>query len=93
MPCDERVPRARQRQPAIVEPDLAAVWCDDAGKDLEEGRLAGAVLAHEGVRLAGAHGKADAGERAHRAEGLVDVEELEVQARAPTLRSSFPRHG
>ena len=67
-PVRERVARAREGQAPVVQPDLAAIRRDDAGENLEERRLAGAVLAHQGVRLAGAHGKADAAERPHGAE-------------------------
>ena len=67
-PVHERVTGSRQCQPSIVEPDLPFVGRDDAGKDLEERRLAGAVLTHQGVRLAGSHAEADARQRPHGSE-------------------------
>ena len=64
-PVRERVARACGRQALVVQPDLAAVRRDDAGENLEERRFAGAVLSHQGVRLARVHGKAHAVERPH----------------------------
>jgi hypothetical protein len=64
-PMHQRVTGSRQRQPLIVQPNLPFVWRDDAGEDFEERRLAGAVLAHQGVRLAGSHAEADARKRPH----------------------------
>ena len=48
----ERVARAAEVQPLAVPVQLAGVGLDDAGQDLEQRGLAGAVLADERVRLA-----------------------------------------
>ena len=44
-----------------IDEDLALVGLVQAGHDLDEGGLAGAVLAHQGMHLAGAHVEADVG--------------------------------
>ena len=63
----------------LAAPDeIAGVGADDAGEDLEQRGLAGAVLADEGVRLALRDRERHAPERAHGAERLLDVAELET---------------
>ena len=61
----------RQRQP--VEGELAAVRRVDAGEDVEQAGLAGAVGADEAVDLAAIDGEGHVGERLHAAEALVDA--------------------
>ena len=56
-----------------VDQDLAGVGGLDAGEDLHQRRLAGAVLAHERVHLAGAEVEVDAVERGHPGEMLGDA--------------------
>ena len=58
----------RPRAPSIEQP--AAVGRVDAAEDLDERRLAGAVLADERVGLAGVEIDRDVVERVDRAEGL-----------------------
>src|SRR5206468_1700079 len=60
-----------------VENNLAAVRLLGAGQDLHERRLAGAVLADEGVDLAGTHLEADAVERDDTRVALADPAHLE----------------
>ena len=45
----------------------------DAGEDLDEGGLAGAVVADEGDHLAGVDPEVDVGERLDGAEALADA--------------------
>ena len=68
--------------------ELAALPAHDAavarvgpGQDLDEGGLAGSVLAEQGVDLPGPHREACALERLHAPEGLVDALELEQRDR------------
>ena len=58
-------PDLDQRGEPPADLDAAAVRRRDPGHDLEEGRLARAVLADDGQRLAGGHREADAVERAN----------------------------
>ena len=55
------------------QPDLARVRLVHAGEHLDQGRLAGAVLADQGVHLAGVGGEVHAGQGMHAGEALVDV--------------------
>ena len=71
----QRVARPRERDRPAVEAQLAAVGAEGAREDLQQRRLAGAVLADERVRLARRNVEADAAERAHGAERLADVAE------------------
>ncbi len=71
----ERVARPRERDRLAVEAQLTAVRAEGAREDLEQRRLAGAVLADERVRLARRDVEADAAERAHGAERLAEVAE------------------
>ncbi len=80
---DDRDPRLLRLLGAVedhllaVEQQPAALGPVDAGEDLHERRLAGAVLAHERVRLAGVQLDVRVLERADGAEGLVGVLEHE----------------
>ena len=48
----ERLARCGERQPRALPGELAGVGTDDPGQDLQQRRLAGAVLADERMRLA-----------------------------------------
>jgi hypothetical protein len=64
--------RAREMAKPAVDEDIAAVWTMHAAEDADQGRLAGAVLADDGVDLAKGHVEVDAVERDRRAELLAD---------------------
>ncbi len=67
----------RSRSRLAVEDHLAGVGLDEAGQDLHQGRLAGAVLAEQAVQLALLRrSRIDAIVGPHRAEVLVDVPQL-----------------
>ena len=66
-----------------VEHDLAAVRRVDAGDALDQGRLAGAVVADEGHHLAGPDLEVDLRERLDGAEALRDPVELEQRTSMP----------
>ena len=60
-----------------VEEDLPRVIAVDPCHALDEGRLAGTVVADEGHHLAGTHLEVDVGQRLHRAERLRKIAGLE----------------
>ena len=60
-----------------VEPDLAGITRQDAGHHLDQGRLPGAVLAEEGMYLAGAQVEIDRIERPHAGKRLGQPSDLE----------------
>ena len=60
-----RLQRGGEAGRCSVVAQFAAVGPVDAGEDLDEGGLAGAVLAHEGVHLAGPEGEMHVVERHH----------------------------
>ena len=60
--------------------DLALVGLVAGGQHLDEGRLAGAVLAEQAVDLAGTDVEVDAAEREHAGEALHDAAHLEQRA-------------
>ena len=62
---------------APVDQDLAGVRLIDAGDDLDQRRLARAVLAEQRVNLAGADVERDAAQRAHAGKALLEVAHLE----------------
>ena len=64
------VGRAVEEDLPAVHEDRAGVRRMDSGEDLDEGRLAGAVLAHESVYLAGEEVDRHVLERLHGAERL-----------------------
>ena len=68
-----RVGGARDLDDLAVELDGPGVRCVDAGEHLDEGGLAGAVVADERDDLALVHPEVDVGERLHRAEALGDA--------------------
>ena len=52
-PLNGRRARAVDRHLGVVHGDLGSVRADDAGEDLDQGRLAGTVLAEQGAHLTG----------------------------------------
>ena len=72
-----RVLRTVDRDRLAVEEDLTGIRGVDAGDALDQRRLAGAVVAHEGHDLAGAHLEVDVCQGLHRAEALRDPAQLE----------------
>ena len=71
--------------------DLAAVRLVDAGHDLDQRRLAGAVLAEEGVDLAGIERQRHVLQRLGRAESLGDVAHFEDRRGARARGAGWPR--
>src|SRR5437667_118239 len=76
------MPRARARAMSRSTLTLcltpsAAVGAVDAGEDLDQRRLARAVVAEKAVHFAGPQSQGHAVQRDHRAEELADVFELE----------------
>ena len=67
-----RIARRRQRERASGDLDRSTVGALDAGEDLSERALAGAVLSAHRVTGAGANVEADVGERLNAAESLRD---------------------
>ncbi len=68
----DRVVRAGEMAEPAVDEDLAAVGTMHAAEDADQRRLAGAVLADDGMDLAEADVEIDAVERDRRAEVLAD---------------------
>src|SRR6267378_4899799 len=58
---------------AVAHPDVPRRWPEDAAHDLDEGRLAGAIVAEQADDLVPAHFEIDVRERLHLAEGHVDL--------------------
>jgi hypothetical protein len=73
----EPLARAREVQRLAAPVHGAAVGPQDAGQDLEQRGLPGAILAHQGVRLPLGHREGHASQRLDGAEGLADVAEFE----------------
>ena len=71
-----------------VDPDRAGGRAGDAAQDLDQGRLAGAVLADQAQHLAPVQGEVDPAQRHHAGVGLGDPAELEERFRH---RSAGPR--
>ena len=72
-----RVGGRLQRNALPVDPDLARARWEDAGEDLDEDRLAGAVVADQGDDLAGGNREIDARERPQPAKLLGDPDQLD----------------
>ena len=70
----------RRVDDAAAQADLAGVGAMDAGEDLDQRRLAGAVLAEQRMHLAGADVEVDSVERQRAGEALGQAGDLE-QAR------------
>src|SRR5262249_47734435 len=83
--------RVREARLGPVIADRALVGLDDAGDDLDQRRLAGAVLAEDGVDRAWVAGEVDLLERAHAAVALADPGELQDRGRAARILGS--EHG
>ena len=77
-----RLERAGERHLLAVDADAALVGRVHAGDDLDQRRLAGAVLAQQRMHLAGPHVEAYGLERLHAGKGFADVGELEDERRA-----------
>ena len=71
---------ARTCDRLAVERDRAGVRLVDAGEHLEQRRLAGAVLPHQRVHLAGAHVEVDVVQHTHAEERLADARHRQRQA-------------
>ena len=72
--------RARRRERLSAPADLAAIGPDQPGEDLQQRRLAGAVLADERVRLALRHIEADAAQGVDGAKGFLNAVELQTHS-------------
>jgi hypothetical protein len=72
--------RAGRGKRLAAPADLAAIGLDQPGQDLQQRRLAGAVLADEGVRFALGDIEADAAQRVDGAKRFVDALETEAHA-------------
>ena len=81
------LPKRTGRPSSAISPASIVV---DAGEDLDQGRLAGAVLAHQGVDFAGEEPQIHVVERLDADEGLVDPAHPEdrVRGHAASLSSS-----
>ena len=83
----------RERQPdgLAVDEQLAGVGLVEAGEDLDQRRLAGAVLPEEAVDLPGEHVEVDTAQRARPAEALRQVPQRETRrlrrGRPPLLQA------
>src|SRR6266536_400917 len=87
-PDRARGDRARQRDPATLEADLAPVGLQRAGQDLDQGRLARAVVADQGDHLPGGGGEVGPTQRADVPEALHDAARLQQWLAHPALLSS-----
>jgi hypothetical protein len=90
-PVDERVARRAVGDASAADEELAGVGPVDAGEDLAQRRLAGAVLTDERVDRSLRDPEVDVGERADTAEAFRDPAELDVrlglaQSRASPMR-------
>ena len=83
-----RVARAPEAHRRAVDQDLALGRLVDAGEDLDQRRLAGAVVAEEAMDLAGIDLDVDVAERDHRAEMLGDAAELDGRNACSSRASS-----
>ncbi len=73
----ERVERRGQLDLLALQPEGAGVGRVDAGDDLHQRRLAGAVLAHQRVDVAALQAERHVVERQHAGEGLADALDFE----------------
>ena len=97
-PVSGRIAGAAEPHGLAVDGDLALVVGIDAAGDLHQRRLAGAVLAHQGMDLAGVHGEIDTLEHRHPTEGFADAAHAEKRrtvgaAAADRFSSLGPRDG
>ena len=90
---DPELLRGRRRTDinrSALEQQLAAVGADDAGDDLRQRALAGAVVADHRDDLTGIDGEARALQRVHVSVGLDDVARLEDRRAAGVSRHGAP---
>ena len=73
----QRIARVGELGLHAVEQDGAAARLVEAGQDLDQRRLAGAVVAEQADDLAGRHRHGDVGQRLHAGETLGDVAQLD----------------
>ena len=73
----QRVERRGQADFLALEPERAGVGRVDAGDDLHQRRLAGAVLAHQRMDMAALQAERDVVERQHAGKGLAHVLDFE----------------
>jgi len=73
----QRVAGARQRHRLAAETQFAMIRAQVSDENLEQRRLAGAVLADDRVRLAVADREGDIAQRGDRAERLADLAKLD----------------
>ena len=80
--------RARVVEAPAVPADLAGVGRDEAGQDLQQRGLAGAVLAHQRVRAAGGDLEADAAQGVDGAKRFANAAELQTHRADGSLRDA-----
>ncbi len=80
MPCSIASRGLDDGERLAAPADLAGVGLDQSGEDLQQRRLAGAVLADERMRLALGHVEADAAQRVDGAKRFLNVVELQTHA-------------
>jgi len=80
-----RLARGDGLQLGVADADRAAVGRVDAGDDLDQRRLAGAVLAEQRMHLAGVHVEVDVAQHPDAGEGLRDAAERQRPARRSEL--------
>ncbi|MNL02110.1 hypothetical protein D3C87_1226050 [compost metagenome] len=71
-----------ERHGLLADLQLAAARDVSTAEDFQQGRFAGAVLAHQGVNLAGMGDKADSVQRFHPGKGFADPVEAQAAAGA-----------
>ena len=86
-----RLDRREVRERLPVEADLAAVGADDTRDDLQERRLASAVLADQGMHAARRHGEVGGLQRMHAGVALVDG--MQLQEHPAARRCVLVSHG
>jgi hypothetical protein len=86
----QRIARRRELHRLISQADLPLSGTVHAGKDLDQRRLAGAVVAEQAMDLARLHREGHAVERDHRAEILADIAQLD-QRRHQRVSCAFLR--
>jgi len=82
-----RVARRGETPGRAIDEDLAGVGLVQAGHDLYEGGLAGAVLAEQGMNFAGADIEGDIGQRPDSGECLRDATQLDRRSGHPQVFS------
>ena len=86
-----RLARARTVDRLAVEEDFAGIRLIDAGEDLHQRRLAGAVLAHQRMHFAAIEIESRAAQRMHAGKALLDAAHLhEPFARRAEIADGSP---